>query len=115
MQEKKQEKSPIKQNILLYLAYKGVSAYEFYKESGVTRGILQQNNGISEDNIARFLAYAPDVRVEWLITGKGDMISSIQGDKHEASVEEDKTPEVSYDPSIGKPYYDVDSLGDSTR
>lgn len=111
MQEKKQEKSPIKQNILLYLAYKGVSAYEFYKESGVTRGILQQNNGISEDNIARFLAYAPDVRVEWLITGKGDMISSIQGDKHEASVEEDKTPEVSYDPSIGKPYYDVDFLG----
>lgn len=104
MQEKRQEKSPIKQNILLYLAYKGVSAYEFYKESGVTRGILQQNNGISEDNIARFLTYAPDVRVEWLITGKGDMISSIQADKHE-------TPKVSYDPSIGKPYYDVDFLG----
>ena len=64
MQENKQEKSPIKQNILRYLAQKGVSAYEFYKESGVTRGILQQNNGISEDNIARFLAYAPDVNIE---------------------------------------------------
>lgn len=75
MQEIKQEKSPIKQNILRYLAQKGVTAYEFYKESGVTRGILQQNNGISEDNIARFLAYAPDVSVEWLLTGEGPMLS----------------------------------------
>lgn len=74
MQEKQQEKSPIKQNILLYLAEKGVTSYEFYKASGVTRGILQQNNGISEDNIAKFLAYAPDVNIEWLITGKGDML-----------------------------------------
>lgn len=74
MQEKQQEKSPIKQNILLYLASKGITAYEFYKTSGVTRGILQQPNGISEDNIARFLAYAPDVNTEWLLTGKGDML-----------------------------------------
>lgn len=76
MQEKQQEKSPIKQNILLYLTEKGVTPYEFYRASGVTRGVLQQNNGISEDNIARFLAYAPDVNIEWLITGKGEMLKS---------------------------------------
>ena len=74
MQENKQEKSPIKQNILLYLAKKGVTSYEFYKVSGVTRGILQQNNGISEDNLARFLAYAPDINLEWLLTGRGNML-----------------------------------------
>lgn len=107
MQEKRQEKSPIKQNILLYLAQKGVSPYEFYKESGVTRGILQQNNGISEDNIARFLAYASDVSVEWLITGRGEMLSTMQ----EKSDSEEKLPKVSYNPAIGKPYYDVDFLG----
>ena len=107
MQEKRQGKSPIKQNILLYLAQKGVSPYEFYKESGVTRGILQQNNGISEDNIARFLAYASDVSVEWLITGRGEMLSTMQ----EKSDSEEKLPKVSYNPAIGKPYYDVDFLG----
>jgi len=74
MQENRQEKSQIKQNILLYLSRKDVSAYEFYNKSGVTRGILTQNNGISEDNLARFLAYAPDVNIEWLLTGKGDML-----------------------------------------
>lgn len=111
MQEKRQEKSPIKQNILLYLAQKGVSPYEFYKESGVTRGILQQNNGISEDNIARFLAYASDVSVEWLITGRGEMLSTMQEKKQEKSDSEEKLPKVSYNPAIGKPYYDVDFLG----
>lgn len=76
MQENKQEKSPIKQNILLYLNKKGITPYEFYKKSGVTRGVLQQNTGISEDNIAKFLAFAPDINVKWLITGKGAMVEN---------------------------------------
>jgi phage repressor protein C with HTH and peptisase S24 domain len=111
MQERKQENSPIKQNILLYLAKKGVTLYKFYKDSGVTRGILQQNNGISEDNITRFLAYAPDVSVEWLITGRGEMLSTMQEKKQENSDLVEKIPEVSYNSAIGKPYYDVDFLG----
>lgn len=76
MQEVKQEKSLIKQNILLYLNKKGVSPYEFYRVSGVTRGVLSQNNGISEDNLVRFLAYASDVNPSWLLTGKGQMLVS---------------------------------------
>ena len=76
MQENRQEKSLIKQNISLYLAKKGVTDYVYYKESGTTRGILGQNNGISEENISRFLAYAPDVNPEWLLTGKGPMLKS---------------------------------------
>lgn len=76
MQENKQEKSLIKQNILSYLMGKDITPYEFYKKSGVTRGVLTQKNGISEFNIARFLAYAPDVNVEWLITGVGEMYKS---------------------------------------
>lgn len=79
MQDNKQEKSLIKQNILLYLANKGVTPYEFYKESGVTRGVLAQNNGISEENISRFLAYALDVNPSWLLTGRGEMLKSNRG------------------------------------
>ena len=112
MQEKRQEKSPIKQNILLYLENKGVTPYEFYKESGVTRGILQQNNGISEDNIARFLAYAPDVNIEWLLTSKGSMIKDGSTD---IQISNDTTtssmPTTSMNPGIGTPYYDVDFIG----
>lgn len=85
MQENKQEKSLIKQNILLYLANKGVTPYEFYKVSGVTRGVLAQNNGISEENISRFLAYAPDVNPSWLVTGRGEMLI----DKQDFSIEQE--------------------------
>lgn len=112
MKEKQQEKSPIKQIILLYLENKGVTPYEFYKESGVTRGILQQNNGISEDNIARFLAYAPDVNIEWLLTSKGSMIKDGSTD---IQISNDTTtssmPTTSMNPGIGTPYYDVDFIG----
>lgn len=132
MQENKQEKSPIKQKILLYLAKTGVSEYEFYKKSGTTRGILTQNNGISEDNLARFLAYAPDINEEWLLTGKGNMLKTkcIYNDinTHEQSLLPDKdikkypneqenedeklmSAKVSADPNIGTPYYDVDFIG----
>ena len=99
MQENIQEKSPIKQNILQYLATKGTTPYEFYKKSGVTRGVLNQNNGISEENIARFLAYAPDVNVEWLITGRGSMMGNN---------EKELTTQTIND---GAPSYDVDFSG----
>lgn len=94
MQENKQEKSPIKQKILHFLTKKGISQYEFYKNTGVTRGVLTQNNGISEDNISRFLAYYPEVSAEWLLTGEGEMLktkrSSIASPSSEAPIPEDK-------------------------
>lgn len=74
MQEKQREKSLIKRNILQYIDYKGISDYKFYKDSGITRGVLSQNNGLSEDNMMRFLAYAPDVNLTWLLTGRGNML-----------------------------------------
>ena len=76
MQEIKQEKLLIKRNILKYLDYKGLSQYEFYKLTGITRGVLNQNNGMSEENTAKYLAYFKEVNAEWLITGNGPMLKS---------------------------------------
>lgn len=74
MQENKQEKSPIKRKILTFLSEMSISQYDFYRKTGITRGILSQNNGISEENIARFLAVYPQVSAEWLLTGRGNML-----------------------------------------
>jgi repressor LexA len=68
------EISFLKQNILKYLEFKGVTKYEFYQKTGISNGILSQNNGLSEENILRFLSYYKDVNPEWLITGNGEMI-----------------------------------------
>lgn len=69
-----QEKSIIKQNILTYLKFIGVTPYKFYKETGITRGVLTQNNGMSEENTLRFLDYYLEVSPEWLLTGRGSML-----------------------------------------
>lgn len=71
-----QNKSLIKSNILEFINHRGISKYQFYKETGITRGVLDQNNGMSEENAARFIAQYFDVNVEWLITGKGEMLKS---------------------------------------
>lgn len=61
----------IKERILKYLKNQGVTKYKFYQESGVTRGVLDNISGLSEENIQRFLAFAPEISVEWLISGNG--------------------------------------------
>lgn len=62
-----QEKSLIKKKILKYLEYKGISKYEFYKVTGITRGVLDQNNGMNEENTAKFLAvYGNEAPANWL-------------------------------------------------
>ena len=85
-----QKKSIIKQNILIYLDSIGVSPYKFYQDTGITRGILTQDNGMSEDNTSKFLAYYQDVNPEWLLTGKGGMLKS------ESIIKADPKPEAAH-------------------
>lgn len=53
---------------------KNISKYEFYQKTGISNGILSQKNGLSEDNILKFLSYFTDINPEWLLTGKGEML-----------------------------------------
>ncbi len=71
-----QEKSLIKKNILKYLDFKGITKYKFYQETGITRGVLDQNNGMSEDNTARIIAHYEDINPIWLLTGSEPMLKS---------------------------------------
>lgn len=68
------EISIVKQNILQFLDFKGISKYEFYQKTGISNGILSQSNGISEDNILKFLSYYSEINTSWLFTGKGSML-----------------------------------------
>ena len=73
MQEKEQKISPIKQRILLFVKKLDISKREFYAKIEVSRGTLESKTGITEDVICRFLKAYPEVNVDWLITGEGDM------------------------------------------
>jgi hypothetical protein len=91
MQENSQKKSKIKQRMLQVIELDGISRNHFYTKTGITRGILDQNNGISEENIAKFLAFFSSISVDWLIIGKGEMLRNDEknsSDNH--SIKEDK-------------------------
>lgn len=84
MQEKMQEKSLIKKKILKYLEDKGISKYEFYKQTGISRGILDQNNGMSEENTLKFLAeYGNEVSADFLFSTNENMAQSSPASLHE--------------------------------
>jgi repressor LexA len=70
------ENSLIKENILKYLDFKGVTKYEFYQKTGVSNGVLSQKNGFSEENLMRFLSYYTDINLSWLLTGQGSMLKA---------------------------------------
>ena len=49
------------------------------------------------------------VKLEWLLKGIGDMIQEDNVANMQEKIQ--KNAEISYDPSIGTPYYDVDFIG----
>lgn len=63
---------------MYYIEKKGITKYKFYQKTGITRGVLDQDTGMSEENIARFIAAFPEVSSDWLITGKGSMVRGVE-------------------------------------
>lgn len=76
MQAKEQNFSPIKQRILLFAGTLGISKRDFYAKIGVSRGTLESKTGITEDVITKFFATYPEVSIEWLMLGKGEMLKT---------------------------------------
>jgi hypothetical protein len=68
--------SIIKKNILSFIEYKGFTKYEFYKKTGISNGILSQNNGLSEENILKILNKFPELSEKFLLTGEGEMLKT---------------------------------------
>ncbi|MDD4421292.1 MAG: hypothetical protein PHW85_06925, partial [Bacteroidales bacterium] len=68
------EFSTLKQRILEYLELKGITRYEFYIATGISNGILSQKNGLSEENLLKFLKVYHDINFHWFLTGTGEII-----------------------------------------
>ncbi len=76
------------------MEYHGLSEYEFCKRTGIAKGVINSETGISEQNFYRFLEYDPAVSILWLIYDKGDMYGkySIQGEPSQVSEPEEIYP-----------------------
>lgn len=54
----------------------GISKRDFYAKIGVSRGTLESKTGITEDVITKFFAAYPEVSIEWLMLGVGEMLKN---------------------------------------
>ncbi|MFC5047676.1 hypothetical protein ACFSTE_05920 [Aquimarina hainanensis] len=68
--------SSIKKRIIEFIELRGISKYRFYKDTGISRGVLESSSGITEDNIAKLVAYYPEINLNWLIKGEGEIENS---------------------------------------
>ncbi len=94
MQKNRQKISPIKQRILQFVDTLNISKRDFYAKIQVSRGTLESHTGITEDILAKFIATYDEISIEWLITGKGNMIRK------------DSDNEMIHSPSDQEPFID---------
>jgi len=63
-----------KSNLLIYLEKKNIKKPDFYRITGISNGFLDKNNGISSGIIEIIMDKFRDMSIEWLVTGKGEML-----------------------------------------
>lgn len=63
--------------IKLYANYKGITINKFETSSGMSRGSLRYiKQSIGSDKLVGIMEAFPELNIEWLISGKGDMIKT---------------------------------------
>lgn len=65
-----------KQNLKQYLDAKCISPAQFYRDSGLSNGFLNQGENISSNNIEIIISIYSDLNLVWLITGSGEMLNN---------------------------------------
>lgn len=85
-----------------FIRNQGLSVRAFEKtinaSDGMIRRAINNNTDIQSKWITLIAEKYPHMNIEWLVTGKGSML------KDESKIAD----LISYDPSVGVPYYDVD-------
>lgn len=64
------------ERLIYFIDFKGDSKYRFYKKTGLSNGFLDKNRNIGSDKSEIISTQYPDLNLEWLITGKGEMLKS---------------------------------------
>lgn len=85
-----------RERILKYIESKGISKYRFYKDIGLSNGYLDKEGNVGSDICEKISYQYKDLSIEWLITGKGEMLKMYKDDykdNYKESIKnEEKTP-----------------------
>jgi hypothetical protein len=98
LQGKIQIFSPVKQRILQFVDTLNISKREFYLNTGISRGTLESQTGITEETITKVISKYQNISPTWLITGKGKMF--LDGDGTHATIDLSNSKK-------GTPYFEL--------
>lgn len=65
--------------ILQIIDYKGISKRQFYIKTNLSNGFLDKVKDIGVSKVEKILNSFPDINPVWLLTGKGEMLLSSDG------------------------------------
>ncbi|MBI9058392.1 MAG: helix-turn-helix transcriptional regulator [Labilibaculum sp.] len=68
----------IKTRVLEHIAKLSISKNKFYNLTGIPNGTLDKKSGISEMFLEKYFSVFPEVNPTWLLTGKGEMLCSVE-------------------------------------
>ncbi|CAA0144823.1 conserved hypothetical protein [Tenacibaculum maritimum] len=74
----------ITERILKFIEYKGINKSRFYRETGLSNGFLDKVKDIGCSKIEYILNSYPEINIEWLVLGRGDMINQKNSDNFDS-------------------------------
>lgn len=75
----------ITERLQLFMQHEGVTAFQMNKEAGLSRTLLikaiEKHQGLNTATIEKIVKRYPNLNVDWLITGRGNMLIDVEAPK----------------------------------
>jgi hypothetical protein len=85
----------IKQRLITFLKHLGIGQGKFEKNTGIGNGTVNNiKDGISSPKLAKILERYPELNIEWLLTGEGEMLKkeSVYTNPIESNTQKNRIP-----------------------
>lgn len=77
--------SNLRDRLLKIIELKFSSKRDFYLQSGLGNGFLDKNTSINTDSIEKIISVIPDLNINWLVFGKGEMLLTVDSSQKNVS------------------------------
>lgn len=67
-----------KKRLVEYLKTKGIGQTDFEEKAGLSRGQTAKKQGLTSPSLGKISNYFPELNMNWLLTGKGEMECTAQ-------------------------------------
>jgi transcriptional regulator with XRE-family HTH domain len=76
----------MKERLIEFLRHLKIGQTRFEEKTGISRGLVNNiRDGVSSTSISKISAAYPELNIEWLITGRGSMLKTGEGEVPESA------------------------------